>query len=323
MALILSQLLLAALAAPPEAALRGPVSGFVVDSRSQMMRPINGIPGAALLGPPLETPFRLKRAVFSKNGDFALAVADDDGGVLLVRGLRDPQPAATPLSVVMADPPWILLNATDSAAALYWDSTRQLQILSGLPDRPTAGPAIDVSSLRGSVAAMALDAAGRCVLLGMADPAAGGVFAVCAAEPTAPRFLASSPAPSAIACTNGESDAVIADRSLNQVMLLRNWQGSTEPLLIATASQGISTPVGLQLSGDEKQLFVANAGNNSITVLDLTGASPAKTLSMPAPPTRLERLSGKGVFLLNDGAAGPLFLLDETGENGIYFVPID
>src|SRR5690242_5572484 len=55
-------------------AAEGPVLGFIVDRGAQRIRPVLGIPGAAIIGGVEEGSADVSSAVVSPNGDYALAV---------------------------------------------------------------------------------------------------------------------------------------------------------------------------------------------------------------------------------------------------------
>src|SRR5207247_6737775 len=113
--------------------------------------------------------------------------------------------------------------------------------------------------------------------------------------------------------------ALVADRSLNEIRLIRDLRGAAEVSLVANERDGISRPVGLQLSADEKTILVANAAARTLTAHSLTGEAPATRTDLPVSPSRLDRLNGEPVLILSEIGNGPLFLLDEAGGRQIYF----
>ena len=62
-----------------ESQMEGPKLGFVYDQRAAAVRPILGIPGAALLGAPLAS--ELQQAVVSPSQDFAIGVSGGESTV--------------------------------------------------------------------------------------------------------------------------------------------------------------------------------------------------------------------------------------------------
>src|SRR5712692_4937993 len=67
----------------------GPVLGYVLDGQRQAIRPVNGIPGAAYVGAPLDLNVPIEAAAFSSRSEFALiGSAAGDGALYLIRNLR-------------------------------------------------------------------------------------------------------------------------------------------------------------------------------------------------------------------------------------------
>ena len=315
-------LLTGVLAVAADSGLRGPVLGFVLDPRSHSIRPIQGLPGASLLGLPLDIPFAIDRAVFSGRRDSAVVFGA--GGVFLVRGMRQNSPEILPLPISIADAVSAVFNAPGSAALFYSPAQRQLQIVSGLAADPIAGVAIDCSAQAGIITSAALDSGAASILVALQDSGVGSVLLLRADSGTPfPRVVLTTPLPSTILYFNQDRDALVADSSSNEVFLIRDLGGSAWATVVASATDGIARPVGIQLSADEKAMLVANAGSSSITVHSLAGNAPAIQLPVPVAPTRFDKLNREPVLLFNEMGSGPLYLLDEAGGRQVYFVPVN
>ncbi len=313
---LLATLLAAAAAADTISRLAGPVLGYVHDPRLQAVRPVNGMPGAAHLGAPLALPFAVTAAAFSSRSDFGVLVSAD-GEVFL---LSDPVPAtAAPLGGALRNPDLLTLNSLDSAAALYSSATRQFQIIRGLPANPSFGPILEMAEIPGPVVALALTRDASHALLA----ARGGVYDVDVTPDGAatPRLVAALGAPAALAVVNRDQDVVVADAELNQLVLVREFARTAELSALAGERDGISNPVGLAASADGRRLYVASAAARSLDVLDLATMAAEARLALDWVPTRLVRLQGDTVFLLNGVGSDPLLLLDTVGPPGVYFVP--
>lgn len=326
---VLASALLAAVAAQADTTtLRGPVMGFVVDGRSQTVRPINGIPGASHLGAPLELLFHVKQAVFSSGGDFALMTPAEGEGLYLVRNLGD-TPAASRIAGAF-QPDRMVLNFANTVAALYQAEPRRLQVVRGLPGNPTAGPVLDLSSLSGTVKGLALDAAGREALLAVADNGRGALARISVPDDgeagevrlVEPRTLSVFGSPSAVALLNKDRDALVADAATNQVFLIRNFAGDAQVEALASERDGIANPVGVEVSLDGRRVFVANAADRgSVLVVNLESRVVDMRATPESVPSRLERLQGRTAFLLNEPGETPLLVLDNVENPEVYFVP--
>src|SRR4051794_3629 len=82
----------ASLIAADSGGLSGPVAGFFFDRGAAVLRPIEGLPGAARLGAPVSLPFAVSLAAPASRRDYALAVPASGGSPVLVRGLRSDAP---------------------------------------------------------------------------------------------------------------------------------------------------------------------------------------------------------------------------------------
>lgn len=317
-----SCLLLAGWAMAADSGLRGPQVGFVLDPRLRSIRPIQGMPGAATLGPPLEIPFAIDRAVFSGQRDSAVVFGA--GGAFLVRGMRRTRPEVLPLPISIPDAESAVFNAPGSAAVFYSPSQRQLQVVSGLAADPMAGVAIDCSAQPGTITSAALSSSTASILVALQDSGGGSVLLL-RTDSGAPSssVVLTSAQPSTILYLNQDRDALVADPSSNEVFRIQDLNGSAGVTVVASATDGIATPVGIQISADEQTLLVANAGSSSITIHSLVGAAPATQVPLPVPPSRFDRLNREPVLRLNEMGSGPLYLLDEAGGRQVYFVPIN
>jgi hypothetical protein len=301
----------------------GPVSGFVVDARSSVIRPILGIPGAATLGPAINLPVAVETAAFAGRA-FAIA-ANTDGDLFLVQQLAAVTPDSKPIDGVQGPVSRMALNAAQTAAVAYSRDRRSLQLITGLPTNPQISQPIDVSALEGEVTALALGNDAVSVLAGTTTVDSGFVYLVHApgSLPDGARLLARLQSAAAIALVHNGKDAFIADRAANSIIYLRDLEGSADVIPWADASTGVATPTGLcSLGGD--QLLVANAAldGTSVSVIDAT-SSLVRQIPLSANPTRCDSLDGAGTLVLNDPGDSPLLLVDTTETLRVAFVPVD
>ena len=314
--LLVLALAAAAIATADTARLSGPVLGYVFDSRTRAVRPVNGMPGAAHLGAAVALPFAVSAAAFAPGSEFGVVISDSGEAFLL----RDPAAGAVrPLGGALAGADGIALNARGSAVLLYASEARRLHVVQGLPEAPSFGPILDVSAVPGPIAAVVLTRDASFVLLA----APGGLWGVEVGPDRegAPRLIARFGAPSAMALVNGDQDLVVADAELNQVSYLRKFAQVAEPFALAGERDGVSGPAGLAVSADGRRLYLVNAGTRSLDVFDLATMRAEERFWLDWPPTRLARIHGDSVFLLNEVGSDPLLLFDTVGPPGVYFVP--
>lgn len=307
--------------ASADSALRGPVSGYVFDSRFQSIRPIEGLPGSSHLGSPLELPFTLRRASLCPSTDIALAVRSEDGGVFVIRGFKAGRPEVVPVAGAIADPDLVVCNQTGSVGLIYSKAARSMQFLCALANDAVSTPAFDVSSL-GDIRAMAIHPGATQALVGTSDRTEGALYLITASPDPAFRPLGRFATPSAITYLNAGKDASVADSSTNEISFIADVSGAAGVNVIARGADGIQTPVALQPAAGNK-LLITNAALNTISVLDLASLSVAQTIPLTDNATRCEVLTDHPVFALNDPRDGHLFVLDFGPAPKVFFVLLD
>jgi hypothetical protein len=277
--------------------LSGPILGFVHDRAADAIRPVQGIPGAATLGPAIDVGFPVAAAWFSPAGH-ALSLSDD--GRLYVVDLR----AATvvPVENAMATPGRILFSSSGNAALLYSEAARRLQMVSGLPARPVVReldfPAPDAQPLAVSDDEAALLAAGDVAWLAASGRA-----------PVAIRVRAN-----AAAFRRGARDALMAS---GDGTLYRIDSGGGAQALPSSADAP-PDPAELRLSADGAFAFVAGRAGLLSRIEIATGA--AASVDCHCSPAALEPFASGTVFRISDLSGGPLWLLDGS-EPRVWFVP--
>ena len=309
---------LCALAQAP--AFRAPDSGFVFDEQSAQIRPIHGFPGAALLGDPLEAPLAARTLQFAPGQAYAVAT-DGENRVFLLT--LDGGNAMQQLSTALAGASGVKVrfNASGSAAVLYLAAARRFQVLTGLPAKPTLTDPVELPELAGEITAMAIDADGSRVLVGVTGEAHGAVYLSSASAPQF-KFLTEARSPSDLAFAAGGNDAVIADRDANAILAVRDLDGKCMVLSLLGEADGVKAPVAIQIL-DNLKVIVANSASAELMLIEsaFDAAPSLRRLELARPATRLDRLAIPGSFLLTAIDAGPLLVLDMAKEAAVYFIP--
>src|SRR5215475_1337676 len=113
--------------------LDGPILGFAPNSAGSEIRPILGIAGASRLGERLPLDTNIHGAIVSSKQDYAIAVRTTDARPVVVRLTGDvPGTTAGPVVDIAADQMGI--STTGSAAAIYNNESKSIQVVGGLPD---------------------------------------------------------------------------------------------------------------------------------------------------------------------------------------------
>ncbi len=291
---------------------RGPVMGFVLDD-SAAVRPILGIPGAATLGGPAFSLAGFDKVVFSPQRDYALARTRSGARPALLKDLGRLLDAS--LLDLPPGPDRIVTSPSGDTAAFYYTDSRTVMVVAGLPGSPSVSWTIELPDLAGGLVALAVSDGGVAVL------AAGGEQVILLTPDIGPRHLCAVDGSPSLAFFVNSLDAVVADGVLNRVMTVRDPKGAAQITQIADASQGVSQPVAVAVTGDNRRVLVANAEPAGVVTLSLAGESPV-TLPCNCKLTGLERLAGSAAFRLSEPGEAPLWLLD-AGDSPprLVFVP--
>src|SRR5262245_11244462 len=285
---------LPAAAAAQDAGIAVPGMGFVFDAAAGAIRPIRGIPGAALVREPLDVGFAIRSAAISPQQDFALAVSIGDGRVRMVL-LNNAQ--TREYDGLLYSPDAILFSPSGHAAVLYNQSSGFLQILTGLPGAVVVH-APQVSTLSASTLAIADDG-----ILMSAGQDAGWPSSIVA-----------------LAFRRNSQD-LLAVSNLGHLYLAQNLGGVPEFRQIYVGGDETANAIAVQFSNDGVTAYTANA-TGSITAVDLATGS-AQTISCRCRPDSLQPMASGRLFRLTGIFGAPPMLLDvSTNEPRIWFVPL-
>jgi hypothetical protein len=303
------------LSAAPANGIGGPVSGFVVDGRSHLLRPINGLPGSSVLGTPITLPFSAGLAAPAPGLDYAIVTdVHGTGEPFVAQGLASGAPAVTPLARGIAITA-AFVAGSGTSAVLYSQPNALLQFVSGLPAQPQAGDPMDLSGLSGGLSALAVDSTGRTALLISGD---GGIYRA-GSDGQGPRFIVRAAGASSISLLPNGQDAVIGNRDTGEVLLIRGFDGAATVSTLAGDGAGIGSAIAVRALSDQAAGIVNAAGRFAIVDLD---TSTVTWMELAGRADRIEPVD-RNLFLLNHPGAGPLFLLDLTNGRTTYFIPPD
>ena len=289
-----------------------PMIGFAYDGPAAAIRPIRGIPGAALLGEPLDTGFAAAQAAISPHQDFALASAADDSRLRIVPLAAGVDASALPESI-LPGPHQIRFSPAGTAALIQ--ASGRMQALSGLPDHARVRD-IDLSALSPAPDALAVSDDGALVVVA----GSGAVWAVDSEGATVQLALPGSTA--ALSFRAGSRD-LLAVSSTGDVHLVRRPGPDPEYRLIYAADAATAAPVAAQFSTSGSHAYIVNEGGQISTIEISTGAR--SSISCRCRATALEPMNSRNLFrLTTPGQSGQavLMLFDAAGgEANVWFVP--
>jgi hypothetical protein len=311
------------LLAAQQSKLSGPVAGFVFDGPGHAVRPIQGVPGASLLGDPVNFGFDLTAAYVSPRQDSAFVVGADqslhlfriDSGTVTEIGLGG----------LSGPPQSVVFSPSGTAAALF--ALGKARVLTGLPDNPKLVATVSIPSgqveaaPRGASRTRPVRAPGEA--LAISDDGAyllsvSGGSARLLSIHGQNRALLPSQSDALVAFAAGGHDAAIMD-SVAGLTLIRDAAGAAVTQVLAAPDDGLASPVGLAFSQDHLTLYVASGAAHSVSAFNLSAGSRT-AIGCDCTPATLVPLGNS--FRLNDVSPSPLWLLDSGNSTPrTVFVP--
>lgn len=291
---------------------QGPVAGYVFDSGAHAVRPILGIPGASILGDPVDLGFSAIRAAVSPAQEAVLAIAAD--GSLHAFQLSAGAASEVAVNGFSVAPERIVFSPSGSAAAVYGGG--RIQVMTGIGSSPHAGSTFDISAL------LVLPGnRGHQTLSGSFAVSDDGAYVLVAGGSGVQVFGGGSPrqvasgSGMAVAFARGNHDAIVAGTG---VTLIHDVGGAANAQSIAEEG-AIPATVGAAFSSDNSKLYLASAAARGVTGFDLA-AGTSQTISCDCAPAGIQAMGN--FFRLNEVSADPLWLLDTTVTGPrIVFVP--
>jgi len=135
------------------------------------------------------------------------------------------------------------------------------------------------------------------------------------------RWLLTLGPPSALAFSNSGGDLLMADAANHAVYWVRDVGGASAVVRLAGERDGITEPVGVAFSSDDRRAIVADAGSQAIAAIDLAGGVINRA-ACRVKPTGLYPL-GSGVYRFTAPPRDePLWLYEaRAGRARVFFVP--
>jgi DNA-binding beta-propeller fold protein YncE len=281
----------------------GPVLGHVFDKAAHSLRPIRGIPGAAMLADPVDFGFPLEDAVISSEQGFALGITNKRSSVKLIRWTNGVSTSDLPVAGTVSA---LYLSPLGTAAAVSTDGW--IGFITAITSNT---PRVDGFALDSAPVTAAVSDDGAYLLAVFAD----GAATMLGRDGT--RTSLQSPVViKRVAFRPGSTDALAA--SDNQVFLIQQTASSAVFLTIASGADGISDPMGLGFLPDGNRAVIADA-SGTIQTIDLRNGQRS-SIACGCKPVQLERMALPGAFRLTETLHEPQFLFDGVAGRS-FFVP--
>jgi hypothetical protein len=288
-----------------------PQLGWIPDGAR--IRPVYGVPAAAAVGPAVAADQDFSKIAPSPTGNYVFVSSAPTGIV----SIYTPKNGFMPLADAGIAPDFIVLSPRGSAAALWFSSINQVQLVTGLPDAPAIRQ-VDASFLGSTPDRIAISDDGSW----FAGTWPGGVYAF---GPTGEaNRLPLDDHITALSFFQGTLDLAAASASGLQMVTGLSGFAVASPLL-ASADASLQ-PVSVAASSDNRTVLLADR-SGSVTAVDVhsgaatasdCGCQPEGLFGMGSSAFRLTSLD-QGAFKLFDAARGeilfaPLALGEGAGQ---------
>lgn len=279
---------------PPARGPEVPLLGFLSSDSPVSLRPIIGSPGAIVVGSEIALPGDVTRVTPAPGQRFAIVERSGSSELTILRLGATEARTEEPLSGTFAHTDSIAFSPSGRVALLYSASLQQAQVITGLPSGQVA-QSLDLTPLNGvPVTSLAVGDDAQTALVGVSNGSSGSVWSFTAGQ--SPRQVLQLGSPVAMRFLAGSEDAVVADSLWQQVSLLTGGAQASGARLLAGAAQGLSTPSDLEISADQRRVWIADT-SGSLLGVDLNSGATTTTAS-PFAPAKLASLAGRAAFLV-------------------------
>ena len=277
---------------------QGPVMGYVVDSHSRNLRPVLGVPGAAVVGATVKADNPIVPAAVSPAGDYALVWMNEGGK----GAVWTPAGELKPLAGLSAATYAVALSPQGAAAAFYSPEESVVRVVSGLPDSPSDAVEFRLDTVGAPLASFAVSDDGAVVLCAAAGPGAEAIALSPSGELARIPFSA---AITALAFVPSTHDAVIADGA--EALLVKGVDAHGSTSRLDAGKLGAISAVAV--TGDSRQVLLA-ASNGKIAIAGLASGAPTTVVDCHCAPEGLFRMNGDGAWRLDGYRGASIHVLD-------------
>ncbi len=289
----------------------GPVAGYVPDAARSSLQPVLGMPGAAVLGDTLRLNGAWSLLGVSPSQEYAMATDRFSGELLLV---STESAAGRSVEGALRGAGSVRMSPNGTSAVLR--AGGQVQIVNGLPDAPHAQSPVDVSAL-GALKALAVSDDGSLVLVVAGSGADTALYSINLQGEL--RWLGALGQDARLSFANRSHSAAIAGMSTNELWILADAAGDFSLRRLSGPESGMSGPVGVAFSDDNRRVLAAHSGG--IIRVNLDDAAVA-AVACSCAPTLLARMRGNSTFRLTEVSDQPMWIVeDRTAVPQVWFVP--
>jgi hypothetical protein len=289
-----------------------PILGYALDVAQGRFRYIAGIPGAAGIGPLISSPMLFQKAWIAPGEDFALAEpAGVASSCLFLCHFQSVSLSVEKMPLFCQSPDLVVFSPRGGSAALYLAATQKAVKITGLPLAPKISSPVDLSMFPMELTSLAVSEDGEILLFGFSDNATGVVYSTSSASVF--RQAAVAGHATALAFIGAGNNALLADRSRSQIVLLENITGSVLALPLAGEAEGVIHPTAIQTLPNSSLAVITSRESTHLCVLNWEDRTLQQwPLSIKA--SALQPLRGTQMLQLTNFAGGPLWMLDHSSQ---------
>jgi len=299
----------------------GPVLGYIWDASSQGLRPIQGLPGASIVGAATISAAGRSAAFIATASSAVSGMAlflDANGGVFQA-------PLSGGAMTQVANIPGanaLVLSSAGGYSLITGESisgSNIASVISGLPLSP-AVRTLDVSGLAPIAGGAASDTGTVALAVGSGQ---SGASVVAFTGQSAGAQVATARSFGGMQFVPGSDELVVADGGTGALTAISHV--STTPASATLSPAGaIASPVALDITPSGRWVVAANHAGDVLRI-DLTGAVAVTTLHCSCLPSQVQAMrgstAGTTVRLVTTGG-GPLWIVDAGGATPrVLFIP--
>lgn len=293
--------------------LSGPMEGFAFDAPTRSIRSIVGSLGSASLGPAVVQDIDF--ASVAPGRDYAIAFRGRRG--LFLSELGSDHPTVTHLSSTAIVPEQVAWSGDGSTAVFYSQAQNRLQIVSGFPASANPGQVLDLSSVGGTLSAVAVNSDGEHIVVGLIGDR-GGVYEIGDGQSLIPLFSIAKP--SALAFSEDGTSVYALDSTSGEISQFDLANSSTQ-----TWPASLEDPVGITAARDASNrpvVYVVGRADRALVAYDGSSHETIASVSLNFQPALIAPL-GRNSFLLTTRNSDSDLLWSFTNgvKPAVYFVP--
>jgi len=294
--------------------LSGPVEGFTFDGPTECLRAVNGVPGAATLGPAV-----LSEVEFGTVAPhLTYGIVFKNRTAMFVSKLGSSHVSTTPLAGVFGQPEAAVWSGDGSEVVLFSRSGKWLQTISGLPGSPKVNQHQDLSVLSGLLCDVAIHAPGSEIAVAMCGRQAGAYLSTPGQSFTP---LPRMENPIALDFSADGTELYVIDAGARKLIAIRLSNSTSEEFVV----HGLATPFAIRAvvdSSNKTLLYIASRSDRLLGIYSPSLQKMEKTIRLSFEPTGIQGLGLASFVVASRVAPGdPLWLFTTVPQPAVFFVP--